>query len=381
MVLCCENNCTGCSACLSVCPKGAITMEYNERGFLYPKVDANKCVKCGICSKVCSKLEKKDFFEEYHKAYAVKLKSNVKRLNSQSGGLFTSFAETIIENGGIVYGAGFDAFNHVRHLRISTTDGIDNLKKSKYVQSYIDDTYKNVISDLKNGKIVLFSGTPCQVAGIESCLRVRNISMDNFYSCDFICHGVPSPKLYEKYLEFLEKKNGKIKTFCFRDKKVNGWHDHFESYVLDNNEEEKKISCVYSDIFSSNLALRKSCETCQYASKNRPSDITMGDCWGIEKIKPDLWNDNLGVSVCLIQTKKGLELFEMSKSKLDYFEIDSANYSQPNLLAPSTVPYQKENFWNDYIKISFEKLLKKYSVYGGIIFKIKRRILKKIRKW
>lgn len=385
MKLCDNKECTGCSACVTICPQKAIFLEYNERGFLVPIIDENKCTNCNMCTRVCEKLknhlDKEEHKSHFYLAYANKLKDNKKRMKSQSGGLFTGLAETILMKNGIVYGAGFDKDNHVKHSRITKLEELDNLKGSKYVQSDINNIFELIIEDIKKNKIVLFSGTPCQVAGIESLLDTIKISKENFYSCDMICHGVPSPKVYEKYLELLEKKKGaKIKKFNFRDKAVSGWHDHIETYIFENNY-NKNTNNIYCDIFYSNLALRESCENCKYAKKNRPGDLTMGDCWGIEKINPNLWNDNKGISICLIQTRHGKKLFDMAKNKFDIFKIDAKNYTQVNMEHPSYTPYQKNNFWNDYKKMSFNKLLKKYTIYGGIRFKFKRKILKKFKRW
>lgn len=384
MSLCKQEDCTGCTACMTACPKNAISMEYNENGFLYPKIDKKKCIDCGICTKVCEKLRnhmlEKEHNCNYFKVYAIKLKDDKKRMESQSGGLFTALAETILEKKGVVYGAGFDEKLHVKHMRIDNIDELYKLKNSKYVQSDVNNVFSQIIMDLNNDKFVLFSGTSCQVAGIEALLDFKNINKEKFYSCDLICHGVPSPIIYEKYLSFLEEKNSdKIKEFNFRDKKVNGWHNHVETYRFQKLE-QKRISRVYTELFYSNMCLRDSCDKCKYASMNRAGDITIGDCWGIEKTNPELWNDNKGISVALLQTSKGENLINLSRDKIDIKEIDN-NYKQINMVHPSKVSTQKEKFWKDYKKLSFEKLLKKYTCYGGIKFKIKRKILMKMKKW
>lgn len=386
MKLCDITKCTGCSACVNVCPKKAITLQYNERGFLYPIIDNQKCINCGLCTKLCKQLNthmnSKEHKEAFYKAYAVKIKNDANRMKSQSGGLFTALAETILKNKGIVYGAGFDNHHHVKHIRIDDIKKLDKLKGSKYVQSDINNSFEHILNDLRKGKKVLFSGTPCQVAGIESLLDFKKINKDNFYSCDLICHGVPSPKVYEKYISLLENDNKSvIKYFIFRDKSINGWKNHVESYIFQSKPDSKIVSRTYGDLFYSNLTLRKSCERCKYATRNRPGDITMADCWGIEKINPNLWNDNKGISVCLIQTKHGEKLFKQTKSKVDVFEIDSSEYTQHNLNHSSNTPYRKEKFWKDYQNISFKKLMKKYTIYGGITFKLKRKIFRLLKKW
>lgn len=393
MKLCSREECTGCSACINVCPKKAISLQYDERGFLRPIVDESRCVNCNICSKLCEKL-KQHMLEANHstnffQAFACKIKDDKKRMQSQSGGLFAALAETIIEKEGVVYGAGFDKNHHVQHFRITALDELNKIKGSKYVQSDINNSFESIINDLNNKKIVLFSGTPCQVAGIETLLDYKKIDKDNFFSCDLICHGVPSPKVYENFICLLEENKGaKIKEFNFRDKVVNGWKSHVETYRFQHGRfqqgdehGDKIVTTIYGDLFYSNLALRQSCEHCKYASKNRPGDLTMADCWGIEKIKPDLWNDNKGISICLIQTQQGKKLFEMSNDKLDIYEIDAKTYSQPNMEHSSSVPYQKEHFWKDYKKMKFDKFMKKYTIYGGKKFKLKRKLLRLINRW
>lgn len=391
MKLCNNNECTGCSACVSACPQNALELKKDSKGFLRPVIDTEKCIGCEICTNVCQKLlrhmMKDNHKSSFYLAYAAKLKDEQKRMQSQSGGLFTALAETILEKGGIVYGAGFDGNNHIKHFRITELDELNKLKGSKYVQSDINNCFQRIISDLNEGKAVLFSGTPCQVAGIESLLDFKKIDISNFYSCDLICHGVPSPAIYELYISWLESiNNASITYFNFRDKMVNGWKNHLETYRFSLpeflcDENKKVVSNIYSDLFYSNLTLGEACEKCKYASRNRPGDLTMADCWGIEKIKPDLWNDNKGISVCLIQTKKGEYLFDMAKNKMDCFMINAEDYSQPNLAHATSVPCQKIRFWNDFSKMPFDKLLKKYTVHGGIRFKIKRKILKKLKKW
>ena len=384
MKLCCRKECTGCSACVNVCPKKAISLQYDDRGFLRPVIDESKCINCNMCSKMCDKL-KNHMSEENHntnffQAFACKLKDDKKRMQSQSGGLFSALAEVIIEKGGVVYGAGFDDAHHVKHFRVTTIDELNRIKGSKYVQSDIDNSFENIIKDLNNKKTVLFSGTPCQVAGVEALLDFKKVNKDNFFSCDFICHGVPSPKIYENYINLLETNKGsKISEFNFRDKLEKGWKSHVETYRFQHGD--KVVETIYSDLFYSNLALRQSCENCKYVSKNRPGDLTMGDCWGIEKINPDLWNDNKGISICLIQTQHGKELFEMASDKLDIYEIDAEVYSQPNMSHSSYVLYQKENFWKDYKKMKFDKFMKKYTIYGGKKFRLKRKLLRLINRW
>ena len=374
--LCNIENCTGCTACVSICPKHAITMVKNNRGFLYPKIDEEKCINCGLCSKVSHQVENymkiKESNNNYH-AFACKSKNNVVRKKSQSGALFYELASFIIKNNGVVYGALYNNNFVVKHDRIDNLKDLDKLRESKYVQSNLGSCFLQVYNDLQSGKKVLFSGTPCQISGIYSYLGNKKLSLDNFYTCDLICHGVPSPEILKKYLNFMkEKYQSDIKNVNLRDKNVAGWKNHSESIEFINGE--KYIGKIYTELFYSNLTLRKCCENCQYTSKLRVSDITMADCWGIEKIKDDLWNDNLGISLAIISTSKGLNLFNEIKPNLDIFEIDYSKYEQPQLLHSSLAPKNKDKFWQDYNNLKFASLLKKYTPYGGILFKIKKKL-------
>lgn len=384
MKLCSKKNCTGCTSCVNVCPRKAITIKKDERGFLYPEIDNNKCINCGLCTKYIESLNEYMKTEEHcympFKAYACKNKNDNIRERSQSGGLFYTLAENFLNNNGVVFGCAYDDDFHVIHKRIDNIKNLNQLLGSKYVQSDLKNCISEIISDIKNNRMVLFSGTPCQVAGISSLLKFKKINLDNFYTCDFICHGVPSPLLYEKYLNLMENKyKSQIVEVNLRDKKAGGWRNHVNSikfkngnYIVDKN---------YVDLFYSNLGLRISCENCKYTTLNRPSDITMGDCWGIEKIKNNLWNDNKGISLALIQTKKGERLFNRIKENMDLYQISMNEYRQPQMLHSSPVPYQKENFWKDIKNKKFEKVLKKYTIYGGLKFKLRRKILKIMKRW
>ena len=384
MKLCDRKHCSGCKACISVCPVNAINMQLDERGFLYPRINEEQCIKCGLCDRLIDTLslhlKSHEHVNEPIIAYAVKNKNEEKREKSQSGGLFCALAENIINQNGVVYGAGYGEDFSVQHMRISKISNLYKLNGSKYVQSNLNNCLENIIADLKNNMKVLFSGTPCQVAGIESLLKVKKIDCTNFYSCDFICHGVPSPLVYRDFLNFISKKyNSNIIKVNLRDKNEGGWHNHVETIEFKNSK--KHTGKIYVNLFYSNLCLRESCENCLYTHINRPADITMADCWGIEKKYPELWNDNKGISLALIQTSKGEKFFDSIKNSLDKVELMKDVYMQPQLMHPSFVPVQKNNFWKFYKRNDFEKSLRKYTEYGGIKFKIKRKILKMLKKW
>ncbi len=243
------------------------------------------------------------------------------------------------------------------------------------MQSDMGNCMKSVAADLKSGKTVLFSGTPCQVAGIESLIKTLNIKRDKFFSCDLVCHGVPSPKILEQYLEVIQKKyKSNIKKINLRCKELGGWHVPVEKIEFENGRTYEVKT--YADLYYSNLCFRSSCESCRYAKLNRAGDITMADCLGIEKCRPGLWDDDKGISLAIIQTDAGIELFEKSNKKLHCEKLKKGECIQPQLKKPHDVPKDKEKFWNDYNKMSFKRLLKKYTIYGGIRFKVKRKLKK-----
>lgn len=384
MNLCKKNLCSGCTACAASCPSSAISMVFDDKGFIVPQINYDKCTTCGLCERTVYCLqhlsEKCKNNLVHTEWFAIKLKNDTQRMISQSGGLFYALAQEIINKGGIVYGCAYDDDNTVKHVRVENHNELLRLCGSKYVESNIGTTFRKIEMDLKNDKYVLFSGTPCQVAGIQAFLKTKKIESDKFYSCDFICHGVPSQGVYLKFINFYEKKyRSKIIEINLRDKNISGWRNPKASFRFDDNK--KLIDNVYVDLYYSNLALRTSCEQCKYTTINRVSDITMADCWGIEKIYPDLWNDDKGISLAIIQSFKGKKLFEEAQHILDVVRLEEKALVQPQMFKSSEVPRQKDRFWVDYKRIKFDKLMKKYTIYGGNLFRLKRKILKKLRLW
>lgn len=349
--------CCGCGACMNICPKGAIKMISDEEGFRYPKIDSSKCIDCGLCNKVCPMLNSDKLFQDDPKVYAVKIKDEESRKNSTSGGMFTAISNYILSSGGVVYGATYDDNMKVVHSRLTDTKERDNAKGSKYVQSNIENIFEQVKKDLKD-KIVLFTGTPCQNASLKQYLS----KSDSLYLCDIVCHGVPSPLMWEERVKLLSKK-GKVVDYYFRDK-INGWHTHTEKVIYENKIDYKSnLSQMGKEIFYSHLILRPSCHTCPFTSIKRVSDITIGDFWGIDKVMPD-FDDNKGVSLVLLNTKKGLELFNKVKNDLIVRESNTKDCLQPQLMYPSKPNPKREQFFKDYNKYGYEYVLKKYAVYG-----------------
>lgn len=307
-----KSMCSGCSACADVCALGAITMEFDELGFAYPAINQEKCVSCGLCRKTChmiNDLPRSPALE----TYAVQCKDKVLLGKCQSGGAFSVLAGYILEAGGAVYGAAFTDGFRVRHIRVDSREGLSRLRGSKYVQSDTEGIFQKVQSDLESQITVLFSGTPCQIAGLRSFLGK---DYPGLYTAELICHGVLPPKLWGDYIGYISEKHGEIEYAAFREKSL-GWHNCDERFKVGEKYLKKSI---YRKIFYRDILLRPSCYaaaedtgefyvSCRYAGENRTADITLGDFWGIEKYSARFADDNAGVSVFMANTEKGCALF------------------------------------------------------------------------
>lgn len=374
-----KNECCGCTACKHICPHDAITMEADVLGFLYPKIDNDKCIDCGLCEKVCSFSPVYDtslnFDTPY--VYAVRHKDEKELSLSQSGGAFVLFSDKILDDGGVVYGAGFEIGFRVTHQRADTKRDRDGFRGSKYVQSDLGDVFKQVRRDLRNGFKVLFSGTPCQTSGLLSYIGSR--LRENLYVVDLVCHGVPSPSVWRDYLSYIEKRESdSIEVVNFRDKSF-GWASSKETYQLCS---KRIVSTSFGYLFYKNIMLRESCYVCPFTNLNRPSDVTIADFWGWTKISSD-FNDNKGVSLVLINTEKGKDFFDQIQDSLYSVPSNVKDCLQPQLQYPSIPHPSRHSFELDYKKHGFEYVAKKYGDQGWR-YQIKRvkntikRIIKKI---
>lgn len=295
-------NCCGCSACYNACPKAAITMQENVEGFLVPQVDAEKCIDCGLCLKACPALNEKRSNAADPECYAAQADDKIRAVSS-SGGVFTPLAESIIDRGGVVCGAAFREDWTVHHIIVDNKADIAKLRGSKYVQSEIGDCFKRVKSLLREGKWVLFSGTPCQVAGLYTYLGK---DYDTLLTVDIFCHGAPSPGVWKRYLRE-NYEPGTIANVNFRDKSAIGWSCSHVAITQKNGK--KDVSNNYTKWFHGSVILRPSCANCKYNKLPRPSDISLGDWWGISKIDNSL-NDGKGLSNVLINSPKGKSIYE-----------------------------------------------------------------------
>lgn len=355
-------NCCGCTACASICSHKAISMQPDSLGFLYPKVDINKCTNCGLCEKICafnSNYDKSLNFNE-PEAYGARHKNILEVETSRSGGAFIAISDWIIEQGGVVYGVGYDNQFKVIHKRAITKEERNEFKGSKYVQSDLNSVFVQIKNDLKEGKIVLFSGTPCQTSGLNSFIGKK--LRQNLYLLDIVCHGVPSPYIWRDYIKYYENKYKRlIISVNFRDKKLYGWNSHKETFILDNGVKISPRHHPYSMLFSKTLMYRESCGNCYFCNTTRPSDITIADFWGWEKTDRNINKDNKGVSLLLINTEKGKRVFEAAKENLYTIKANLSDCLQHNLKQPTLLDKNRNTFIKDYESRGFEFVLKKYA--------------------
>lgn len=306
------SDCTGCGACLNKCPVGAITMVPNSEGFLYPQI-TDSCIKCGQCLKVCPVAGPKYGNKPHPDCYAVMANDEIRK-KSTSGGVFTLLAEWILDKGGVVCGAAFSDDNYsVEHIIISSKSDLDKLRGSKYVQSNTGMIYSEVKSILEAGKPVLFTGTPCQIAAVNSYL-VKPYA--NLYTLDLVCHGVPSPMVYEKFIREQEAAHGsKAVQVKFRDKRITDWN-HCIGIYFENGEsyQKKRGECYYLDSFLKLVSVRKSCGTCPFAKLPRQGDMTVADFWDVHLHDQKL-DDRKGTSLVLVNNAKGKEMLKVLKAK------------------------------------------------------------------
>lgn len=386
-----KKNCCGCHACANICPKNCIEMQTDSEGFWYPQVNESKCVQCNLCEKVCPEIKKyanPNVMAKPQVLGAWNLDAEV-REQSSSGGVFTALAEWIIDRGGVIFGAGFDKEFRVTHKKIANKDVLVGVRGSKYVQSNIGSTYVQAKECLIQGKKVLFTGTPCQIAGLYTYLQKE---YENLYTCDVACHGVPSPKVFEKYKAHLEEAyKSKIIKMTFRDK-VKGW----KSYWVTTNFDNKKLHTTqhgqnaYMIGFLKDIYLRPSCYECSFSNVPRIADITLADFWGVGVKYPEL-DDDKGTSLLLVSTKKGQRLLRNCKEQIFMQECDLEHAIKYNpCIAGSVNPnVQREQFFKDLDNVPFEELVKKYmsppswikrkiSIVRDILGSIKRRVKKAV---
>lgn len=346
-----QEDCCGCAACAAACPHRAIRMEADGMGFRYPVVDEDACVDCGICEEVCA------FHKfpggERPRAEAIRFPYLLDK--SQSGGLSFALMRKSLLHDAVVYGAAMEADFTVRHRRVTRPEDLSPLRLSKYVQSDMNGVPAQVLKDLREGRQVLFTGTPCQCAGIASlCGRYR----DRLILADIVCHGVPAPAIWRDYLAFRERQAGeKITGALFRDPSL-GWHIHKEALTFASGR--KEVFEDYTFLFYRHLMLRPSCTACPFASVSRPSDLTMADCWGVEEDLPGFADDNRGCSLLLVHSERGSAFTSSFPDGCERRDIPLSTRKQPNLEHPSEPHPRAKSFENDYLRRGFGYVLRHY---------------------
>lgn len=350
-------DCMGCHSCMNICPVSCISMVSDIEGFLYPEVDNNLCVRCNKCVNVCPIINKR-IIANTPNAYACINRDEGIRLDSSSGGIFTLIAEKIISEAGVVFGAMFNNEFELVHQYVDKIEDLSKLRGSKYVQSKINNAYKLAQNFLNSGRTVLFTGTPCQIAGLYSYLP-RTYS--NLLTIDFICHGVPSPRLWRKYIRFREDK-ADIDKINFR-RKNNGWKQFSVSFIFKDNTEYRKIfkKDLYMRAFLRDICLRPSCYRCEFKTLNRQSDFTLGDFWGVGNILPEM-DDDKGTSLVLVNSVEGNKIFDFLTPRMIFVKVNMDEAIKYNSPAIKSVPQnpKRQQFFNDLEIFEFDKLVNTY---------------------
>lgn len=376
--LCDITKCTQCYACVNACPKSCVSMQEAADGFTLPIIDREKCVECGACMKACHRLTEKVQYRTPKKTYACWTKNELDRRRSSSGGAFSILARKILNEGGIVYGASMCEDLKVRHIGVESTDDIIRLQGSKYLQSYLGNTYKEVRAHLRDGRKVLFTGTPCQVGGLLTFLHRE---YDNLYTCDVVCHGVPSQKAFDIYIDKIGIQ-GKCKNFNFRF--TEGWgfqlSRQLESLTKDGDSNKKIISpknAYYLRAFTKGLMFSEACYSCAYAQPERASDVTLADYWGLGVMKPFNHPTHKGVSLLLVNSDKALELLNECPDL--FFEerpLEEAIVGNHNLSHTSRRPEGRDTYFEDSQVLSISDLSCKYGIKERL-----RDYLRLLKQW
>jgi len=377
-------NCTGCAACSNICPQDAIDMREDAEGFEYPYIQEDRCTDCGLCEEICPVLSKDRLpkFRKIPDVYAAWHSDQEIRMQSSSGGVFSALASRVLDQGGVVFGAAFDEEFLAYHKAIDSKENLDELRRSKYVQSRIGYTFREVKHHLSEGKPVLFVGTPCQTAGLYAYL---GRDFENLKTCALVCKGAPSRKVFRRYLRFLEEQYGsKIVSYSFRDKRA-GWACN-EAFNLANGEEvvgreqTRTLPSYFYAFAQKSLLARTSCYGCPFKGLPGYADIILGDFWSIRWRKPE-WDDNKGTSLVLVNSDKGEKLVGDAQEYLtikacpfDYVRHDGG------LMRSGHSPRSRARLFADLDRIPFDKLARKYMTQPNAAVKFIKKIERSL-KW
>lgn len=355
-----KKKCCGCSACANVCPKGVIEMQMDEEGFLYPFVNKAECIECGLCEQVCPVLhcEKEQVNQEQKAALVQHKDRNIVR-ESTAGGAFTAIAEYVIDKGGIVFGVTREVDNTIHHVAVETKEELAKFRNSKYVQSTVEDAYIQVKKQLFIGKLVCFSGTPCQIEGLRHYLRKE---YDNLILVDVVCRAVPSPGMWKRYIEHFESKNGKSQSIRFRDKTLGYQYSTMEIINDKGNVFRGGIeSQLWLRMFFSGMIIRPSCTDCKFRKQYRNSDFTIWDCFNVKDIDKT-FDEDCGTTRVLIHSKKAYEIFREIESSINYkmMEPDKIVEGVAEVFESPKEHVLKKQFFSDAQKLESEELFNKY---------------------
>lgn len=362
-----KSSCCGCSACSNICPKQCIVLKTDTEGFVYPHVDTGKCIACGLCEKVCPMLENAAPAVPLQ-VYAAVNNDDLVRRSSSSGGVFSLLAAQVIGMGGVVFGACFDDRWRVVHSYSEDEAGLAGFRGSKYLQSEIGVSYASVRRFLRQGRQVLFSGTPCQIAGLRLFLGKE---YDNLLTVDVVCHGVPSPLLWEHYLESVKEKSSAsgISSVAFRDKST-GWKQYSFSVEFADAPPFRQFhgQNVFFKCFLSDVCLRPSCYNCPSKGGRSRSDITLGDYWGIQNHHPEI-DDNQGVTLVMLNSEKGRNAFSGIGCRKLESTYDKALQGNPSIERSSRKPYGRDRVFKAVMSDGlddFHKLMRRTRRYNSL---------------
>lgn len=377
-----KEDCCGCGACVNICPQNSISLKPDENGFLFPTVDMTNCIDCDLCRKVCAFQNEISSVRKPIKTYVAIHKNRNILLQSSSGGAFSALADIVLAKDGVIYGCAWNENLETEHVCISSAKDLHKLRGSKYVQSNIGKSFRNAKVYLTNGKLVLFSGTPCQIAGLKAYLGKE---YDNLITVDLVCHGVPSAAFFKEYISHYEDRiKGKIQKYSFRESGCcEGKIVYIKGQALRKKRTHWRTDSFYEGFMNAKI-YRESCYFCKYASDNRQGDFTLGDYWGVEKYHPEICNSN-GVSLLLINTNKGLAYIDELENRLSLTEslFDNAKSENAQLQYPVTMPLERAQVfetWHTSGYKAVDRMFRRKNTLKILSFNIRRFILSPIKR-
>lgn len=371
-----EDKCTGCGTCVASCPFKAISMKEDNEGFLYPYIDPSKCKKCGLCEKRCPMLNVKKYRKNDFSIYAAYTKNKEILFNSSSGGIFYELASNIISLGGIVYGVTYDKIKGAYHIPVNKIENLKNIMGSKYLQANASLVFPKIKEELTQGKTILFSGSPCQVAGLKEYL---DKDYENLITIDFICTGVPSSKVFKEYIRYWEKKyNDTFKTIDYRNKQDSWYNFKIKMEFEHKTRYESRFLSPLMLLHFKCLSLRKSCYNCNFRKGNSPSDIELGDFWNVDLVNKEIYNKN-GVSCVIIKSDKGAKLFNKILNNIKLTQVSEENLLKVNKSYDNFYmdKEKRDKFFNEFRNSTDRiNIIKKYTNYSfKQRFRIKKNLL------